>query len=38
MGFNDFKGLIFKENDAFKGHLVDEDENLVILLFLFFSK
>ena len=31
MGFNDFKGLIFKENDAFKGHLVDEDENLVIL-------
>ena len=34
MGFNDFKGLIFKENDAFKGHLVDEDENLVIFYYL----
>ncbi|CAD8057557.1 unnamed protein product [Paramecium sonneborni] len=28
MGYSDFKGLIFRENDTFKGHLVAEDINL----------
>lgn len=32
MGYSDFKGLIHKENETFKGHLVAEDVNLVILL------
>lgn len=30
MGYSDFKGLINKENETFKGHLVAEDVNLVI--------
>ena len=30
MGYSDFKGLIIKENETFKGHLVAEDINLVI--------
>ncbi|CAD8059854.1 unnamed protein product [Paramecium primaurelia] len=28
MGYSDFKGLIHKENETFKGHLVAEDVNL----------
>ncbi|CAD8055427.1 unnamed protein product [Paramecium sonneborni] len=28
MGYSDFKGLIFRENETFKGHLVAEDINL----------
>ncbi|CAD8132053.1 unnamed protein product [Paramecium octaurelia] len=28
MGYSDFKGLIIKENETFKGHLVAEDVNL----------
>ncbi|CAD8140722.1 unnamed protein product [Paramecium pentaurelia] len=28
MGYSDFKGLIIKENETFKGHLIAEDINL----------
>jgi hypothetical protein len=31
MGYSDFKGLIVKENETFKGHLSAEDVNLVII-------
>lgn len=27
MGYNDFKGLIQKENEAFSGHIVSEEQN-----------
>ena len=30
MGYSDFKGLIIRENETFKGHLIAEDINLVI--------
>lgn len=29
MGYNDFKGLIQKENEAFSGHIVSEEQNAV---------
>ena len=34
MGYSDFKGLIIKENETFKGHLIAEDINLVFLIFI----
>jgi hypothetical protein len=34
MGYSDFKGLIIKENETFKGHLVAEDINLVLYYYI----
>lgn len=38
MGYSDFKGLITKENETFRGHLAAEDVNLVINIYYNFRK
>ena len=38
MGYSDFKGLIQKENETFRGHLAAEDVNLVIQFIIIFRK